>query len=121
MKKSTTSTGSEISRTAISHNHNLSIMGSGKHNTYTANLTYNDYQRTIIGTGRTNIRARAMVSQYLFDDKLKLSAEIVKPTGTSRMTATSGTPSKRARPSRKAMRACPPTRACPSLSVCSAV
>ncbi len=67
----------EISRTAISHNHNLSIMGGGKHNTYTANLTYNDYQGTIIGTGRTNIRARAMVSQYLFDDKLKLSAEIM--------------------------------------------
>lgn len=67
----------EISRTAISHNHNISVMGGTKHNTYTANLTYNSNQGTIIGTGRTNIRARAMVSQYLFNDKLKLSAEIM--------------------------------------------
>lgn len=67
----------EISRTAISHNHNLSIMGGTKHNTYTANITYNDYQGTIRNTGRSNIRARAQVAQYLLDDKLKLSAEIM--------------------------------------------
>ena len=67
----------EISRTAISHNHNISIMGGTQHNTYTANLTYNDNQGTIIGTGRSNIRARAMISQYLFNDKLKLSAEVM--------------------------------------------
>mgnify|MGYP002622693045 CR=1 FL=1 len=75
--KATTNWLQEISRTAVSHNHNLSIMGGTKHNTYTANLTYNSNQGTIIGTGRTNIRARAMVSQYLLDDKLKLSAEIM--------------------------------------------
>ena len=68
---------SEISRTAISQNHNVSIMGGTKHNTYTANITYNDNQGTIKNTGRSNIRARAMVSQYLLDDKLKLSAEVM--------------------------------------------
>ena len=67
----------EISQTAITHNHNLSIMGGTRHNTYTANLTYNSNEGTIIGTGRTNMRARAMVSQYLLDDRLKLSAEIM--------------------------------------------
>ena len=67
----------EISRTAISQNHNLSVMGGTKHNTYTANITYNDYQGTIKGTGRTNMRARAQVSQYLLNDKLKLTAEIM--------------------------------------------
>ena len=68
---------SEISRTAISQNHNVSIMGGTKHNTYTANITYNDNQGTIKNTGRSNIRARAMVSQYLLNDKLKLSAEVM--------------------------------------------
>ena len=67
----------EISRTGISHNHNVSIMGGTKHNTYTANLTYNNNQGTMIGTGRSNIRARAQVAQYLFNDTLKLSAEIL--------------------------------------------
>ena len=67
----------EISRVAITHNHNVSIMGGGRHNTYTANLTYNDNQGTIIGTGQTNLRARAAVSQYIFDDKVKLSAEVL--------------------------------------------
>ena len=67
----------EISRTGISHNHNVSVRGGTKHNTYTANLTYNSNQGTIVGTGRTNLRARAQVSQYLFEDKLKLTAEIL--------------------------------------------
>jgi len=67
----------EVSRTAISHNHNLSIMGGGAHNTYTANIGYRDNQGTILGTGRTTINARALVSQYMFDDKVKLSAEIL--------------------------------------------
>ena len=67
----------EISRTAITHNHNISVMGGTRHNTYTANLTYANNQGTIIGTGRSVMRARAQVAQYLLDDKLKLSAEIL--------------------------------------------
>ena len=66
-----------ISRTAISQNHNLSIRGGSRHNFYTANVTYNDNKGTIINTGRSNIRARALVSQYLFDDKLKLTGEVM--------------------------------------------
>ncbi len=67
----------EISRVAITHNHNLSIMGGTKHNTYTANISYNDNQGTIKNTGRDQMRARALVSQYLLDDKIKLSAEVM--------------------------------------------
>lgn len=67
----------EISRTGISHNHNLSIMGGTKHNTYTANISYNDTEGTIKNTGRSTIRARALVSQYLLNDMLKLSAEVM--------------------------------------------
>ena len=66
-----------ISRTAISQNHNLSIRGGSRHNFYTANVTYNDNKGTIINTGRSNIRARALVSQYLLDDKLKLTGEVM--------------------------------------------
>lgn len=66
-----------ISRTGISHNHNLSIMGGGAHSSYTANISFNDTEGTIKNTGRTQIRARAMVSQYLMRDKLKLSAEVM--------------------------------------------
>ena len=68
---------SEISRTAVSHNHNLSIMGGTKKNTYTANVTYRDNQGTITGTGRKSLRARAQVSQYLLDDMLKLTGEVM--------------------------------------------
>ncbi len=68
---------SEISRTAISHNHNVSIRGGGAHTIYTANITYNNNQGTIKNTGRSDIRARAMVAQYLLDDKIKLSAEVL--------------------------------------------
>ncbi|MCQ2134488.1 MAG: TonB-dependent receptor [Bacteroidales bacterium] len=67
----------EISRTAITHNHNLSIMGGTKSNTYTANVTYNDNQGTIVGTGQSTFRARAQVSQYLINDMLKLTAEVL--------------------------------------------
>ncbi len=67
----------EISRTAVSHNHNLSIMGGTKKNTYTANVTYRDNQGTITGTGRKSLRARAQVSQYLLDDMLKLTGEVM--------------------------------------------
>ena len=66
-----------ISRTAISQNHNLSIRGGSQHNFYTANVTYNDNNGTIINTGRDNIRARALVSQYLWDDRVKLTAEVM--------------------------------------------
>jgi len=68
---------SEISQTAVSHNHNLSIMGGSKNNTYTANVTYRDNNGTIRGTGRTHLRARAQVSQYLLDNKLKLTGEVM--------------------------------------------
>ena len=68
---------SEISRTAVSQNHNLSIMGGTKKNTYTANVTYRDNQGTITGTGRKSLRARAQVSQYLLDDMLKLTGEVM--------------------------------------------
>ena len=67
----------EISRVGLTHNHNLSIMGGTKHNTYTANISFNDTEGTIKNTGRQTIRARALVSQYLLNDMLKLSAEVM--------------------------------------------
>lgn len=67
----------EISQIGVSHNHNLSIMGGSRNNTYTANVTYRDNEGTIKGTGRTHLRARAQVSQYLLDNKLKLTGEIL--------------------------------------------
>lgn len=66
-----------ISRTAISHNHNVSIMGGSKHTAYTAAVSYNDNQGTIKNTGRQTMRARALVSQYLMNDMLKLSVEVM--------------------------------------------
>jgi len=67
----------EISRTAVAHNHNLSIMGGTRTNTYTANITYNNNPGTIVGTGQSTFRARAQVSQYLINDMLKLTAEVL--------------------------------------------
>ena len=67
----------EISQTGITHNHNLSVMGGTMHNTYTANISYNDNQGTIVGTGQSDLRARAQVAQYLFNDKMKLTGEVL--------------------------------------------
>ena len=67
----------EISQTGITHNHNLSVMGGTMHNTYTANISYNNNEGTIIGTGQSDMRARAQISQYLFNDKLKLTGEVL--------------------------------------------
>ena len=68
---------SEISQVGISQNHNLSVRGGGAHSFYTANVTYNDNEGTIKNTGRTNIQARALVSQYFLNDMLKVSAEVM--------------------------------------------
>ena len=67
----------EISQTGITHNHNLSVMGGTMHNTYTANISYNNNEGTIVGTGQSEMRARAQVAQYLFNDKLKLTGEVL--------------------------------------------
>mgnify|MGYP004443630595 FL=1 len=67
----------QISQTAISHVHNLSIMGGTKHNSYTANLTYDGREGVIRNTGSRHLSGRLQVVQFLFDDKLKLSAEIL--------------------------------------------
>lgn len=68
----------EISRTAFTHNHNVSISGGNKQTTYSADFTYRDQQGTIINTYGNDMRFNATVSHWFFNDIMKLSFNIQK-------------------------------------------
>ena len=67
---------SEITRTAFSHNHNLNISGGLKNTTFYADFTYRDTQGTIIDTYNQSLNLNAGVSQWLFNDILKIGIDI---------------------------------------------
>lgn len=67
----------EISRTAISHNHNLTYRGGNKNSSYVASLNYNEREGTIKRTNSKNIRARVDMTHRMFDDKLTTNISII--------------------------------------------
>ncbi len=66
----------EISRTAFSHNHNVNISGGLENTSFYADFTYRDTQGTIIDTYRRSLNLNAGVSQWMFNDMLKLSIDV---------------------------------------------
>ncbi len=68
----------EVSRTALSHNHNIALEGGGKHTAYSANVTWRDNQGVIIGSYEQNLRAQMDLTQYMFDDVLKINFNMLK-------------------------------------------
>ncbi len=66
----------EISRTAFSHNHNVNISGGLKNTSFYADFTYRDTEGTIIDTYRKSLNLNAGVSQWLFNDILKVGLDI---------------------------------------------
>ena len=66
----------EISRTAWTHNHNLSVSGGTKSTTYAASATYRNDQGVIKNTFGRDFRLRANISQYFLGDILKASFDI---------------------------------------------
>lgn len=66
----------EISRTAFTHNHNLSVNGGTKSTTYAASASYRDDKGVIKSTYGKDLRMKANVSQYFFNDMVKASFDI---------------------------------------------
>ncbi len=68
----------EVSRWGFTHNHNISLEGGSKHMAYSANVTYRDNQGVIIGSYAKDLRAQMDLTQYLFDDILKVNFNMLK-------------------------------------------
>ena len=62
----------EISRTPISHVHNLSLMGGNSKTNYTANLNYASRHGIMKKSDFESFQGRIEVTHRMFDDKLKL-------------------------------------------------
>lgn len=62
----------EISRTPISHVHNLSLMGDNSKTNYIANLNYASRQGIMKKSDFESFQGRIEVTHRMFDDKLKL-------------------------------------------------
>lgn len=67
----------EVTRTALSHNHNLTYRGGNKQTSYVATLNYNNRQGTMKKTDSRNIRARAELTHRMFNDKLTTTLAIM--------------------------------------------
>lgn len=62
----------EISRTPVSHVHNLSLMGGNSKTNYIANLNYASRQGIMKKSDFESFQGRIEVTHHMFDDKLKL-------------------------------------------------
>ena len=67
-----------VSRTALTHNHNVSINGGNKSTSYNADFTYRDQQGVFINTYGKDMRFNGGVSHWMFNDMLKVQFNILK-------------------------------------------
>ena len=67
----------EVSRTGISHVHNLTFRGGGKSTNLIASLNYSDRQGTFKKSDSENIRARIEVTHRMFNDKLTANLAMI--------------------------------------------
>ena len=63
----------EVTRTGVSHNHNLSINGGSKKTTYMASANFMERQGAIKETGMERFNLRALVSSKILKDHLELT------------------------------------------------
>ncbi|CAN5539665.1 TonB-dependent receptor [soil metagenome] len=76
----------EITRTAISHQHNLSFSGGNEHTTYNASVNYRDAQGVAITTGLKQLNGRLNITHKALNDRLVFNVEV----STTRKTAELG-------------------------------
>ena len=69
---------SEVSHPGFTHNHNINLEGGTKHMAYAANVTYKDNQGVIKGSYSQDLRAQIDLTQYLFNDILKINVNMLK-------------------------------------------
>lgn len=67
----------EISRTSISHVHNLTFSAGGKQTSIIANLTFNSRQGTFKNTGVNNMRGRIEATHKMFNNKLTTNISLI--------------------------------------------
>ncbi len=67
-----------VSRTALTHNHNVSINGGNKSTSYNADFTYRDQKGVFIDTYAKEMHFNGGVSHWMFNDMLKLQFNILK-------------------------------------------
>jgi iron complex outermembrane receptor protein len=78
----------EITRTAVSHAHNLSLSGGSQGTTYNASINYRNQQGVAIETGFQQLNGRLNLSQKALDNKLTFNLII----NTTRRTSDFGFP-----------------------------
>ena len=67
-----------VSRTALTHNHNVNVSGGNKSTSYNADFTYRDQQGVFINTYSKEMRFNGGLSHWMFNDMLKLQFNILK-------------------------------------------
>ncbi len=72
-KGANTSWFDEISRTGYSQNHDLSVSGAGKNNSYRVSVSYLDQEGVMMDNYMKRINTRFMVNQKALDNRLDLS------------------------------------------------
>ena len=66
----------EITRTALSHQHNLSFSGGNEHTTYNASVNYRDAQGIAITTGFQQLNGRLNLTHKALNDRLVFNIEV---------------------------------------------
>ncbi len=66
----------EVMRTALSHNHNLSINGGGEKTTYMASMNLAKREGVVNGSSNDRANVRSLVSTKVLKDRLEVSAGI---------------------------------------------
>lgn len=84
----TTNWYDEISRTALSHTHNVSLSGGSIGTTYNASVNYRDFQGVAINTGFKQLNGRLNLVQKALKDKLVINLNL----NTTRRTSQLGFP-----------------------------
>lgn len=67
----------EITRTGITHSHNVSVRGGGSTSNYVASLNYKDIQGTFIGTNNNTITGRIDLNHMMYDGKIKVNLSTI--------------------------------------------
>jgi iron complex outermembrane receptor protein len=70
----------EVTRTGISHNHNLAFTGSQMNTTYGASINYFDNQGIVKTTNLRRVTARGNLEQKFFNERLKLGLTLTNST-----------------------------------------
>ncbi|QNL50182.1 SusC/RagA family TonB-linked outer membrane protein [Olivibacter sp. SDN3] len=75
----------EVSRTGISHNHNLSFNGSSQNSSYGASVNYLNNEGIIKGSSLERFIVRGNMEQRAFNDRLKLNLSVTNSNTTSEL------------------------------------